>query len=149
MDKDIEYVRRAIELSKLGTYPYGAVVVKDNQIIGEASSGDGESYDPTNHSETLAIRRACKNLNTSDLTGATIYSSCEPCFLCFGTIWWSNISNIVYGVSIENSKSGLDEEIKITVEELNAKTGNKINIKGNVLPKEAIKVMEEWKGKSK
>jgi tRNA(Arg) A34 adenosine deaminase TadA len=148
MDKDIEYVKRAVELSKLGTFPYGAVVVKDDKIIGEAMSGDGESYDPTNHAETLAIRRACKNLNTSDLTGATIYSSCEPCFLCFGTIWWANISNIVYGVSIKDSKSGLDEEIKITVEELNNKTGNKINIKGNVLVDEAVKVMENWKQKT-
>jgi len=124
--------------------------VKDDRIIGEAAANaDNENYDPTNHAETLAIRRACENLKTSDLTGATIYSSCEPCFLCFGTIWWANISNMVYGVSIKNSKSGLEEEIKITAEELNEKTGNKINIRGNILVDEAVQVIENWKQKIK
>ena len=148
MNKDIEYVRKAIELSKQGEFPYGVVVVKDDQIVGKAvASADVESYDPTNHAETLAIRRACEKLKTSDLTGATIYSSCEPCFLCFGTIWWANISNMVYGVGIENSRSGLEKEIKITAEELNEKTGNKINIRGNVLVNEAVQVIESWKQK--
>ncbi len=141
---DIDYIKRAIELSEKGSYPYGAVVVKDGKIIGEASSGDGESYDPTNHAETLAIRRACKNTNSSNLNGATLYSSCEPCFMCFGTIWWANITNLVYGASIQESNNILDTDINITVEELNSKTGNKINIKGGLLKEEAIQVMKEW-----
>ncbi|MDR2074199.1 MAG: hypothetical protein LBP36_02410 [Oscillospiraceae bacterium] len=75
MNKDIEYVKRAIELSKQGEFPYGAVVVKNNHIIGEsAANADNENYDPTNHAETLAVRRACENLKTSDSSGATIYS---------------------------------------------------------------------------
>ncbi len=147
MEKDLEYIMRAIELSKAGTYPYGAVVVKEGVIIGEASSGDGESYDPTNHAETLAVRRACKNVNSSDLSGATIYSSCEPCFMCFGTIWWANISNIVYGTSIKESNSILDSDINIGVEELNKKTGNKISIRGGILKDEAVEVMKEWQSK--
>lgn len=144
MNKDTDYVKKAIELSKKGTFPYGAIVVKDGVVIGEASSGDGEAYDPTNHAETLAIRNACKNINSSDLTGATIYSSCEPCFMCFGTIWWSNISNVVYGTSIEESNIILDSDINIDVLELNSKTGNKINIKGGILANEALQVMKEW-----
>jgi len=147
MNNELEYVKKAIDLSKLGTFPYGAVVVKNDKVIGEAYSGDGEEWDPTNHAETLAIRRACQNINSSSLEGATIYSSCEPCFMCFGTIWWSNISNVVYATSIIDSKSDLDVEIKITIEELNKKTGSKVNIKGGILKEEAIKVMEEWKNK--
>lgn len=146
---DIDYIKRAIELSKQGSFPYGAVVVKDNKIIGEASSGDGEAYDPTNHAETLAIRRACKNVNSSNLSGATLYSSCEPCFMCFGTIWWSNITNLVYGTSIQESNIILDTDININVNELNSKTGNKININGGLLKEEALQVMKEWEAKSK
>lgn len=141
---DIDYMKRAIELARLGTFPYGAVVVKDNKIIGEASSGNGEEYDPTAHAETLAIRRACKKIGSSDLTGTTIYSSCEPCFLCFGSIWWSNVSNIVCGASIKDSNIILDTDINIDIYELNSKTGNKIKIKSGLLKEEAIKVMKDW-----
>ena len=147
MDKEKEYMLKAIELSKIAKFPYGAVVVRDGKIIGEASSGDGEDYDPTNHAETLAIRRACQNVKSSDLTGATIYSSCEPCFMCFGTIWWANISNIVYGASIKESNCILDTDINIGIEELNQKTGNKITIHSGVLKEEAIIVMQEWNEK--
>lgn len=142
--KDEDYIKLAIELASKGTFPYGALIVKDGEIIGEASSGEGESNDPTNHAETLAVRRACKNINSRDLSGATIYSSCEPCFMCFGTIWWSNISRIVYGASIRESNILLDTDINITVEELNKKTGIRIEITGEVLKDEAIKVMKEW-----
>lgn len=142
--KDEEYIQLVIDLSKKGTFPYGAVVVKDGTIIGQASSGEGEWTDPTAHAETLAIRRACKEINSGDLDGATIYSSCEPCFMCFGSIWWSNISRIIYGASIKESNGILDTDINITVEELNSKTGNKIKINGGILKNDAIKVMKDW-----
>lgn len=147
MEKDMEYIKLAVELSKKGLYPYGAVVVKDGQIIGQASSGDGEDYDPTNHAETLAIRRACKNIGSSNLSGATIYSSCEPCFMCFGTIWWSNISKIIYGTTIKESNNILDTDINIGISELNEKTGNRIEIYGGLLEDEALEVMKNWETK--
>lgn len=147
MEKDMEYIKLAVELSKKGLYHYGAVVVKDGQIIGQASSGDGEDYDPTNHAETLAIRRACKNIGSSNLSGATIYSSCEPCFMCFGTIWWSNISKIIYGTTIKESNNILDTDINIGISELNEKTGNRIEIYGGLLEDEALEVMKNWETK--
>lgn len=142
-----KYIEMAIELSKKGKYPYGAIVVKDNIIIGQASSGELKNYDPTNHAETLAIRRACENIKSNDLSGATIYSSCEPCFMCFGTIWWSNISNIIYAADIYESNHILKTDINIGIKELNEKTGNKIKINGGILKEEAIKVMKEWSKK--
>lgn len=145
MEKDIKYVKMAIELAKNGSFPYGAIVVKNDTIIGSASSGTGEVWDPTAHAETLAIRRACQNINSSDLSGATIYSSCEPCFMCFGTIWWSGISKIVYGASIYDSNIIIDTNININVETLNQQTGNKIEIIGGILKDEAIEVMKEWR----
>lgn len=153
MEKDIEYVNLAIELSKKGAFPYGAVVVKDDVIIGQVSSGEGDIFDPTCHAETLAIRKACKNIQSNDLTGATIYSSCEPCFMCFGTIWWARVSRIVYGMSLEESNKILEPEINITsdiiikIQELNIKTGNKVEITGGILKEEAMNAIKEWKVK--
>ncbi len=148
--KDEEYMRMAIDLASKGTFPYGAVIVKDGEIIGKASSGEIEN-DPTAHAETTAIRRACELLKTSDLTGATIYSSCEPCLMCFGTLWWSNIRKIVYGATIKDSVADeicpFMKELNISVKELNKMSSNDFEIIGGICKEEAIEVMRNWKNK--
>jgi guanine deaminase len=84
------YMRRAIALScqgvEAGGGPFGAVVVKDGQIIGEGMNRVVPSADPTAHAEIVAIRAACAALGTHDLAGAVIVSSCEPCPMCLGAI---------------------------------------------------------------
>jgi len=148
--KDEDYIKLAIELAKKGAFPYGAVVVKDGEIVGQASSGEIEN-DPTAHAETTAIRRACNKLKTTDLTGATIYSSCEPCLMCFGTLWWSNIRKIVYGTSITDSVADgvcmAMKEIDVPIKKLNEMTSNDFEISGGICKEEAIKVMREWQEK--
>jgi tRNA(Arg) A34 adenosine deaminase TadA len=148
---DEEYIKLAIEQAKRGTFPYGAVVVKDNHIISSASSGEIEN-DPTAHSETMAIRKAAKILGTTDLSGAALYCSCEPCLLCFGTAWWSNIRRIVYGVSI---KECLDEGIctfleglNISIQQLNKMSSNDFEIVGGVCKGEVLEMMKEWQSKN-
>ncbi|MCA3302908.1 MAG: nucleoside deaminase [Roseomonas sp.] len=92
-------MRRAIALScqgvETGGGPFGAVVVKDGQIIGEGMNQVVPSADPTAHAEIVAIRAACAALGTHDLAGAVIVSSCEPCPMCLGAIWWSRIGLVV------------------------------------------------------
>lgn len=148
---DEDYIKMAIKLASEGTFPYGAVIVKDGEIVGKASSGEIKN-DPTAHAETTAIRRACAKLNTSDLYGATIYSSCEPCLMCFGALWWSNIRKIVYAASISDSIAGDDtnsmNEINISIHDFNKMTSNDFDITGGILKEEAIKVMQEWKEKN-
>lgn len=97
-----KFMRIAIQLSAKNVTeglggPFGAVVVKDGEIIGESANTVRQTIDPTAHAEIAAIRLACTNLNTIDLTGATIYTSCEPCPMCLGAIYWSGISAIYYG----------------------------------------------------
>ncbi len=96
-----EFMRRAIELSKtnvvsLNGGPFGAVIVKDNVIIGEGWNKVTTNNDPTAHAEVEAIRQACAQLKTFSLIDCEIYTSCEPCPMCLSAIYWAHISKIYY-----------------------------------------------------
>ena len=101
MEKDNEYMRRAIALAdesvRRGGGPFGAVIVKDGVIIAEGSNSVTILNDPTAHAEVSAIREACRRLDTFHLDGCTIYTSCEPCPMCLGAIYWAGIKQIFYG----------------------------------------------------
>ena len=106
MNLDEHFLNIAVEEARKASWPFGAVLVKGDEIVSQAGSGDGqdESYDPTAHAEVNAIRRACHSLGTGDLTGMTLYASCEPCALCVGAAWYAGIKKIVYGTSLEDIK---------------------------------------------
>jgi guanine deaminase len=97
---DKDYLARAIRLARgnasAGGGPFGAVIVKDGRIIAESANQVTSIPDPTAHAEIQAIRLAAENLKKFDLTGATIYCSCEPCPMCLGAIYWSRICRVVY-----------------------------------------------------
>lgn len=76
--------------------PYGAVIVKDNQIIAASGNKVALSIDPTAHAEIMAIRIACQHLNDFRLTGCTLYTSCEPCPMCLGAIYWARLDRVYY-----------------------------------------------------
>ena len=111
------YMKVAIEEAKNGILngdggPFGAVVVKDGNIIGRGHNQVLKNNDPTCHGEISAIRDACKNLNNFDLKGAEIYTTGEPCPMCLGAILWANIEKIYYGCSIkENDMIGFRDEV--------------------------------------
>ncbi len=97
-----DFMKRANELAKENLFsddggPFGAVVIKDGKIIGEGKNQVLIGKDPTAHAEIMAIRTACKNLNTYDLTGCIIYTSCYPCPMCLSAIIWANIKTVYYG----------------------------------------------------
>ena len=99
-----EYFDKAIKLAELGVKnleggPFGAVIVKDNKIIGYGNNKVLKEKDPTAHAEIIAIRDACKRLNTHDLTGCVIYSTSEPCPMCLSAIIWSNIKEIYFATN--------------------------------------------------
>ncbi|HJG07066.1 MAG TPA: nucleoside deaminase [Megamonas hypermegale] len=77
--------------------PFGAVIVKDDKIVGKGHNRVLINHDPTCHAEIEAIRDACKNLNTHDLTDCTLYTSCYPCPMCLSAIIWANIKKVYYG----------------------------------------------------
>ena len=83
--------------------PFGAVVVKDGKIIGRGHNKVIKNNDPTAHAEIVAIREACKNIKTYDLTGCSIYTTCYPCPMCLSAIIWSNIKKVYYGNTKEDA----------------------------------------------
>lgn len=100
-EKDKEFMREAIRLAdesvRRGGGPFGAVIVKNGEVIAGGSNSVTLDNDPTAHAEIGTIREACRKLGTFDLGGCTIYTSCEPCPMCLGAIYWARIGRIFYG----------------------------------------------------
>ena len=111
-EKDLQFMRRAIELSSTGAQsggrPFGAVVVKDGRMVGEGHNTVTLSHDPTAHGEVVAIREACKNLKTWNLAGCELYTSCEPCAMCASVIWLAKIDKVYYGNSLADTRKDFD-----------------------------------------
>ena len=107
-----EAIREAFEgISNGHGGPFGAVVVKDGRIIGRGHNRVLSDHDPTCHGEVSAIRDACRNLGTHDLSGSVIYTTGEPCPMCLFACIWANISRIIYGATIEdNAMIGFRDE---------------------------------------
>lgn len=112
----MDFMSRAIQIAKDGVNnnggPFGAVVVKDGKIIAESCNKVTLSNDPTAHAEVLAIRNACDVLKTFDLSDCDIYSSCEPCPMCLGAMYWARIKNLYYAATREDAEAaGFDDSI--------------------------------------
>jgi len=114
---DNPFMARAIQLSIENVHsgrggPFGAVVVKEGAIIGEAANQVTSTNDPTAHAEVLAIRAACKKLGSFELVGCEIYTSCEPCPMCLGAIYWARLARIYFGnADADASKIGFDDSL--------------------------------------
>lgn len=105
MNKYMEVAKKLSEdsiKSKVGG-PFGACIVKDGVIIGKGSNMVLANNDPTAHAEVMAIRDACKNIGSYDLTGCTLYTTCYPCPMCLSAIIWSNIKTVYYGNTKEDA----------------------------------------------
>jgi tRNA(Arg) A34 adenosine deaminase TadA len=109
------YLRRALELARIhsapGTCgPFGAVVVRDGQILGEGWNRVAETRDPTAHAEVLAIREAAGRMSTHDLSGCALYASCEPCPMCLSAVYWARIGAVYYAASARDAAAaGFDD----------------------------------------
>lgn len=101
MDLAIEEARRGISLRHGG--PFGSIIVKDGKIVGKGHNRVLKNDDPTCHGEVAAIRDACLNLNTHDLSGCVIYTTGEPCHMCLCACMWANIEKIYYGCTIKDN----------------------------------------------
>ena len=107
--QDHEFMREAIRLAsdsvRHGGGPFGAVIVKDGKVIAGSSNRVTIDLDPTAHAEVNTIREACRRLGTFDLSGCTIYTSCEPCPMCLGAIYWAHIDRIYYGNTRKDARA--------------------------------------------
>ena len=131
--------------------PFGACVVKDGKIIGRGSNHVLGNNDPTSHAEIEAIRDACKNINSYDLSDCEIYTSCYPCPMCLSAIIWSNIKTVYYGnTKLDAANIGFrDDYIYDFIGKLSMNKEDKNILKLNQLDREeTIKTFEEFNNKS-
>lgn len=111
------FMARAIELSIEGVQsgrggPFGAVIVRDGEILGEAVNQVTSTKDPTAHAEMLAIRMACAKLGSFELKNCELYTSCEPCPMCLGAIYWARLARVYFANTAEDAaKIGFDDSL--------------------------------------
>ena len=116
-DEHEKFMRRAIELARLGVDrdlggPFGCVIVKNGEIIGEGSNQVTSTNDPTAHAEIVAVRAACRHLNSFQLDECLVYTSCEPCPMCLGAIYWARPARLfVAGTRDDAAAAGFDDEL--------------------------------------
>ena len=150
-EKDQFFIKMAIDLAEEGMNndkggPFGAIIVKNGTVIGRGSNMVTSTNDPTAHAEVTAIRDACKNINDYQLTGCTIYTSCEPCPMCLGAIYWARPDRIVFGCTREDAAAiGFDDdflykEVTVPVDERTIPTFQ-------LGRSEGLKVFKAWEEK--
>ena len=142
-----KFMAKAIELSIISSNtiggPFGSVVVKDNKIVSEGSNQVTSSNDPTAHAEVVAIREACRKLNTFDLSECEIYTSCEPCPMCLSAIYWARIEKIYYANTREDAKN-IDFDDSFIYSEIPKKIDDRKIKMTQMLREDALKAFEIW-----
>ena len=152
------FLRRAIEISATaiespGTEPFGAVIVKDGQIVGEGINRSVMNHDPTSHGETEAIRDACRNLGTVDLRGCALYSSCEPCALCVAAMNIAGIAALYYAADMGQAGDAIADlpeaaRFPVDVDLLTHECGHAVNARhmpaAQHLSADATKILQDW-----
>ena len=140
-------MRKAIALSieniQKGGGPFGAVIVKDGKVIATGVNRVTKNTDPTAHAEVTAIRKASKKLGTFDLAGCDIYTSCEPCPMCLGAVYWAHLDKMYYGNTKADAKNiGFDDSF--IYDEIELKPEQRRLLTTQLLSEEAIEAFKAW-----
>ncbi len=152
---DKDYLKLAIKQAKKsvdqGGFPAGAVVVKNGKVISEGVSLGFKLNDPTSHAETASIREACRQLQTTNLDGATLYASLQPCLMCFSVANWAGITRIVYGCQKSDEMISKNYyEGKTDINEVNKQNNRQIEL--SYIPDfedEMLKLVKKWENEIK
>ena len=153
-EREKQFLERAIDLSHRGMQdghggPFGCVVVKGDNIVGEGCNMVLSSNDPTAHAEVVAIRNACTHLNTYQLNDCEIYSSCEPCPMCLGAIYWARPQRVIYANTKQDAAAIEFDDDFIYTEINRTMTDRKIPFIHfpHPLAKEVFEKWRSWNGK--
>ena len=150
-----DFMARAIAISRRalaepGTAPFGAVVVRDGAIVGEGLNHAAGLFDPSSHGEVEAVRDACRNLKTLDLSGCDLYTSCEPCSMCVATMRITGIRTLYYAASLKQAGPPIATAMKPTIDtdDLRAECGLPVHERkmpaAQMMAAEAVDVLERW-----
>ncbi|MBF2079791.1 MAG: nucleoside deaminase [Synechococcales cyanobacterium T60_A2020_003] len=146
-----DFMREAIAQSAYSVHsgqggPFGAVIVQNGQIVARGHNQVTPTNDPTAHAEVVAIREACKTLNTFQLDGCELYTSCEPCPMCLGAIYWARLDRIVYANTQQDAADiGFDDQF--IYDEINRPVAERKLPMTQMLREEALQVFQDWVNK--
>ena len=144
-------MQEAIRLSKEGMEnnqggPFGCVIVRDGEIIGRGNNKVSSTNDPTAHAEVVAIRNACANIGSFQLDDCIVYTSCEPCPMCLGAIYWARPKKIYFACSREDA-ANIDFDDDFIYQEIGMPVGERTIPSEQILQSDAVKVFQAWKEK--
>jgi len=137
-------VERAREGVEKGQSPFGACIVRDGVVVSCEHNVVWQSTDSTAHAEICAIRAACEKLGSIDLSGCVIYSTCEPCPMCFSACHWAKISGIVYGARIEDARRAGFSELSITNETMKKLGRSCVEVVSDFMRGPCVELFEIW-----
>jgi guanine deaminase len=147
-----KFMLRAVELARAGMDnneggPFGCVVVRNGEIVGEGNNRVTSTNDPTAHAEMVAIREACRNLQTFQLSGCEVYTSCEPCPMCLGALYWAR-PETVYFANTRSDAAAIGFDDSLIYDEIGLETGQR-RLPMVAMPlREARAVFDAWKQKT-
>ena len=151
-ERDNYFMKRAITMAEKGVDanaggPFGCVIVKDDKIVAEGFNRVTSTNDPTAHAEVVAIRKACKKLKSFQLDDCIIYTSCEPCPMCFGAIYWARPKR-VYFACTKTDAAKIDFDDQFIYDELEKKIDDRNIQFVRLMRKDALPVFEKWAEKT-
>lgn len=145
---DEQSMRAAIAAAREGIQkgesPFGACIVREGEIIACSHNTVWSTCDITAHAEVTAIRAACSKLGTIDLCGSVIYSTCEPCPMCFAACHWAKISRVVFGTRIGDAQMCGFSELTLSNEQMKSIGGSPMEVLPGFLRSECLEVFQEW-----
>jgi guanine deaminase len=149
---DIHFMQEAIRLSRQKMRanqggPFGAIIVRNGKIVGRGWNQVTSANDPTAHAEVTAIRDACKKLKRFHLEDCELYTSCEPCPMCLGAVYWARLKNVYYA-NTRKDAAKIQFDDKLIYDEVRLPIPRRKIPMRQLLRREALKVFEEWKNKT-
>ena len=148
MDLQEQFMRLAIEKARAGIAagqtPFGACVVRGRDVVLAAHNRVWADTDSTAHAEVVAIRAACKALGTIDLSGCTIYSTTEPCPMCFAACHWARLDAIFYGAAIADAAAAGFNELTLSNDQMKRLGGSGVEVRGGVLRDDCVDLFRQW-----
>lgn len=148
--EDARFMEMAIGLSEdnidKGGGPFGAVIVRDGEVIATGTNRVVPNNDPTAHAEVMAIRSACEKLGTYQLTGCTVYSSCEPCPMCLSALYWAGVQRICYGNTKDDAKA-INFDDSFIYDQLELNYADRSIQCDHFMRAEAIRAFKKWSEK--
>ena len=146
-EEDAKFMMMAIKLSEdnidSGGGPFGAVIVRDGEVIATGTNRVVPNADPTAHAEVMAIRNACAALGTFQLKGCTVYSSCEPCPMCLSALYWAGVSRICYGNTKDDAKA-IDFDDSFIYDQLELNYEDRSIKCEHFMRSEALRAFRKW-----